>query len=376
MSTEAEEHPFWIAVANRAVEDARSFLEKEPSLASHDFRSDDAKQKDPYDTRYPLIKASFNGDLAMVALLLDHGADIDARSPTEDQRGHGWPIMAAVEHKHYDLAHLLLDRGASLDAHGYCSASLAEELHEAARKAGAPQELARKGFERYIGEQALPDLGVEPPAVVALFARVLEMGAKLSLGSIVLDGDRTLAEALLRKAPTEPGTPHDHPQGTVFENLCNAGSWHGHPWVLELAMRLCPELYSRASAEKAIRRAIVSHNREGTVDDYEALIEAQLVYLTDQGALESVIAEGALLPHFLLAKDYLWKGWCGPESSPSTADSMIRLSELLIRHGFTDLNRTDSESGKTALSQALDRCDGHPGLDQYVDYLKSRGATA
>ncbi|MGI9244043.1 MAG: hypothetical protein ACR2RV_24815, partial [Verrucomicrobiales bacterium] len=163
--------------------------------------------------------------------------------------------------------------------------------------------------------------------------------------------------------------PHDHPAGTVFVTLCNAGSWGGYPKVFDLAMLCCPQLHTPPLAKTAIRRAIVSHNRYGTVSDYEELIEKQLQFLKDQDELQTTIDDRSLMPHLLLAKDYLWSGWCGPETSPSTAESMIRLADLFVRYGFTDINRSDPESGQTPLDLCLAR-KNHPGLNLFADYLR------
>lgn len=363
-------HPFWQALSNNALSEARELLEKEPSLASKDFRTEEEQKKDPYDVRFPLVTACQSGHYEMAELLLQHGADIDAVSPTEEQRVLGKPILVAVTHGHYRLAHLLLDRGASLGAHGYCSASMVEELYEAALKAGASEGMVRKGFDRYLGKSETPPLDPEAPEVLKLFDRVLNMGGQPSLNSIVYEHYYELVEELLRTCPEEPGTPHDHPQGTVFVNLCDAASWHGCPKVFTLAMEICPERHGPEEAKRAIRRALVSHNRVGTVQDYEELIETQLKFLQKTDTLESTIKDGSVSPHFLLAKDYLWPKWCGPESSPSTVESMIALSEMFIRYGFTDLSRRDEESGLTAAEQADKRTS--PGLDQFAAFLRER----
>ena len=373
MSDQPRTHPFWQAVSSNSLELAGALLEKEPSLASKDFRSADEQHKDPYDCRFPLVKACQQGHDAMVELLLQHGADIDAKSPTAEQRGFGEPILVAVESGHYGVANLLLDHGADVNAHGYCSPSIVEELYEAARKVGAPVKLVRKGLEHYLGKTEIPPLDTNAPEVVKLFERTLTLGGIPSLESIVHDRYYELVEELFRKCPEAPGTPHDHPHGTVFVNLCNAGSWGGFPRVFEIAMECCPHLHSPALAKNAISRALVSHNRYGTIHDYEELIETQLLFLKDQEELESTIKDGSLQPHGLLAKNYLWPGWCGPETSPSTAESMIRLTEMFIRYGFDDLNRRDRKSGLTPLAQALERKD-HPGMAKYAAYLVEHGA--
>ncbi|MEM7386922.1 MAG: ankyrin repeat domain-containing protein, partial [Verrucomicrobiota bacterium] len=321
----------------------------------------------------PLVPAAAAGQFEMVELLLKHGADVDAKSPTKDQRELGAPILLAVEHEHYQVAHLLLDHGADVGAFGYCSSSVADELYESARKAGAEQRMIRKGFERYLGKIDLPAMAADVPEVTRLFERVLSLGAEPSLESIIHDGYGELVEDLLRTAPEAPGSKHDHPAGTVFVNICNGASWGGFQKVLEMAMEICPHLHTPDDARRAISRAIRSHNRYGSVQDYLTLIEEQFQFLEAKGVLESTINEGSLKLHYLLAKDYLWPGWCGPESSPSTVESMIELSELFIRYGFDDLNERDNETGFTPLAAAAER-GHHPGLKDYAAYLLETGA--
>ena len=116
----------------------------------------------------------------------------------------------------------------------------------------------------------------------------------------------------------------------------------------------------------------MSHNRSGTVGDYFELIETQLKFLSDQGELESTIADGSLNPHYLLAKHYR-PGRKKPVSGPSTVESMKQLTELFIRFGFDDLNQANSENGLTPLVMAQERKDD-PGLEEYAAYLVERGA--
>ena len=365
------DHPLWLAVQSGDIDVASKLLADDPSLANRDYRA--VEDQDPHTFGFPLVKAADTGNLEMVRLLLDHGADVDAKSPHEEQRELGGPIMHAFEHQFYDVVHLLLDYGASLDAHGWCYPALVELLYDAARKEDAPHELARKGLARYLGAVEGPDIAADAPEVVRLFDRVMNMGGVPSMESLVCHEYYEAIEALLRTCPESPGTQHDHPPGTVLETLCQAASWCGFPKTLDLAMTCCPTLYTPELAINAINRAIVSHNRDGLARDYDALVETQLRYLRDQGELDSIIAHNRLRPHFALAKSYLWPGWYGNDQDPSSVEAMIRLSQLFTEYGFVDFNRVDPESGNTPLAQARSRAD-HPGLSQFADYLVEQGA--
>ncbi len=163
--------------------------------------------------------------------------------------------------------------------------------------------------------------------------------------------------------------------GTVFENIFHAATWYGYAGAVDLAMRCFPELVTIKEAARGVGSALVSHNRDGTVEDFYQLIEGQLEYLHNQGALETIIAEGSLQPHYILAKNYLRPTSYENESSPSTLESMIELSELLVRFGFDDFNYVEPKSGQTALSRAEARIrEGHPGMDAYAAYLIEKGA--
>jgi len=48
----------------------------------------------------------------MATLLLEYSADVNAKSPYEDQREFGMPVLLAVEQAHYHAANLLFDHGA------------------------------------------------------------------------------------------------------------------------------------------------------------------------------------------------------------------------------------------------------------------------
>ena len=362
------ESPFWTAVCNNDIETARQLLERDSSLASKDFRA--VADRNPHTDGFPLYKACAAGHAEMAKLLLDHGADVDAKSPTEKQKELGMPIWWAVNRRDYSLASHLLDRGADVGAYAWANATMVDRLYEYAVQDGAPVEVVRKGFTRYLGTSGETSVSTDAPESVKLLDRVLSLGGQPTMGMIVEANYYDLVEELLQECPEMPGTRHDTPKGTVFESLCNASSWTGHPKVMEMAMTHCPGLHSPSHAKRAIARAITSHNRFGTVDDYYRLIETQLKYLEEKGALDSAIKDGTFLPHHKIAKDYLWPTHLGYGESQSSIESMIELTELFIRFGFDDLHRADAD-GKTPLMLAQERTE-HPGLDQYVAYLNSR----
>ncbi|MGI9240059.1 MAG: ankyrin repeat domain-containing protein, partial [Verrucomicrobiales bacterium] len=193
-SATSSDESFWSAVAANDIGTAREFLEKDASLATRDFRPEKVRRDAPYENRFPLLKACQEGHCEMAEILLEFGADIDCKSPTDEQRGLGWPVLTAVERGHFELAHLLLDHGADIRAHGYCSASMVEEVYELARGAGAPIEMVRKGFECYLGEVDLPPVAADAPEAVRLFDRVLRLGGRPSMDSIIYAGNYALVE--------------------------------------------------------------------------------------------------------------------------------------------------------------------------------------
>ncbi len=140
-------------------------------------------------------------------------------------------------------------------------------------------------------------------------------------------------------------------------------------------MRCCPKLVTIKEATRGVRSALVSHNRDGTVESFYQLSEGQLEYLHREGALEKIIAEGSLQPHYILAKDYFRSTSYENESRPSSLESMLELSELLVRYGFYDFNYVEPKSGQTALARAEARIrKGHRDMDAYAAYLIERGA--
>ena len=68
-------HPLWLAIENGDVAAARTLLEDDPALVSRDFRLE--SEQDPHTFGFPLVRAVDTGNVEMIALLLDHGAEVD-----------------------------------------------------------------------------------------------------------------------------------------------------------------------------------------------------------------------------------------------------------------------------------------------------------
>ena len=84
----------------------RELLDRDPSLAN---------RPSDYVTYYacsgtPLRNAAAGGDIEIVKLLLDRGADPNLRE--EGIAPHGHALYSAVYNRHYEIAQLLLEHGA------------------------------------------------------------------------------------------------------------------------------------------------------------------------------------------------------------------------------------------------------------------------
>ena len=151
-----------------------------------------------------------------------------------------------------------------------------ERLYNRAIIDGADKDIVRIGFKKY-GISCINEEGQasniqkdnQMPESVKLFDRVLSLAGQPSLGSIVRQEHYVLIEELFERCPEMLGTCHDHPSGkTVYENLCNAASWRGYPKVIDIGMRICPRLHTLEISISNVHSALISHNRDGEVEDY------------------------------------------------------------------------------------------------------------
>ncbi|KAI4266488.1 MAG: hypothetical protein L6R38_008706 [Xanthoria sp. 2 TBL-2021] len=105
---------------NADIEAQAPFECRPPTTAQDRFRAIAQEQPDPtasisFDEKEnswtPLLRAASKGDEAAVRLLLDRGANIHARSPTD-----GTPLLHACETMHFTTVDLLLMRGSDIHA--------------------------------------------------------------------------------------------------------------------------------------------------------------------------------------------------------------------------------------------------------------------
>lgn len=366
---------FWKAVCTGDLAKVTSLLEQDASLATLDFRP--PKKQDPHTHGFPLVQAAKDGNLALAQLLLQHGADPDARSPSEDQRELGMPLQLAIENQNYELANLLLDHGASVHGYPYCDQPTIEQLFYQAVEAGAAPEIIRPGFARFLGDDAIAELQApaiteDSPEPVKLFDRFLKLGGQPNLVTLLRTEQNEMLEKMLRTCPDQPAPALDYPRESIFQSLVHSASWFGYPQVIRLAMKICPQHYTGEVAQRALGSAIISHNRDGSWQEYRELIQSQLDYLTEIGELESLRSAGEFQPLYLLAEHYCWPRKYGYKAGVSSPEGLLALAQLFLDYGFDEINYRHPESNRTPLGMTRNR-EGHPGMQEFGQFLLEHG---
>ena len=180
------EAKFWQAVNDGDLETVKSCLEEDSAIASKRFPTHSGIF---YCTDgFPLHAATRNGHWEIAQLLLDNGADPDAKRDLEEiggeHREFGMPLYFTAEQKNYQFANVLLDRGASTMGHPYCDQATIERMFYQVNEA-VPDKIIRRAYASFLPDQAelesqtVADLiGDEKAESVRLFARMVDGGAQ------------------------------------------------------------------------------------------------------------------------------------------------------------------------------------------------------
>ncbi|QEG21595.1 ankyrin repeat domain-containing protein [Mariniblastus fucicola] len=376
---------FWDAITNGLGETAIAMLEEDSTLAGRNYRPDSL-----HTDGFPLYRAANRLDTDLVKALLNAGADPDAKLGVEEPRERGMPLLNAFHESNrrgldnYDVVHLILDYNPSLVAFPYCSTPFVDctfnnlwdteadyqpgETWRYKRDCDAEvAKLFRKAFETYTavkkadGEPVSSDDFPE----LNLLQRVIELGGQPSLFTLVRHEQHALIAELLQHHASDAGPVSNWPRGTVLDNVKGAATWCGYPKSVRACMELCPDLYTPDFARHSIENAITSHNRDGDIDQYFALIKSQLEFLKSKDALNEKYDRGdPFIPLHLVAEDFIQKSHYGfkCERLGTEADA-IRLAKLFIEYGFDP----DSKSPKT--NKTVSETAAEHGLEQLAAFL-------
>ena len=362
---------FWKAVGDGDIKTVKACLEGDSSLASMRFPSDRLY----FLTHgFPLRVAADNGDWDMAQLLLEHGADPDAKRDLEDARAlerepeHlelGMPIIAAYNQGNYEMVHMLLDKGASVHAHPYCAHPFASVVCRDATAAGAPTSMVLRSIPDLDEEDKkkiapVPD---DAPEVVKLYDRILSLGGIPDHGAIAQAGDYETVELLLKKHAA--GASIDHWGDTVHTALLYGSAWRGNAQTVEMCMTICANRHTTYMAQHCIRNAITSHNRPGTFDEYYRVIELNLDYLKAHEAFDK---HDMFTPLQCLVDGYIKEETYGPCPEPPTVEQKLRLAKLCLDKGVDVNHVTPTYCKYTALDLAI--LHGHK---EYAEFLRANG---
>ncbi|MEZ0324663.1 MAG: hypothetical protein ACAH95_02050 [Fimbriimonas sp.] len=259
---------FFAAVRAGDRERVQALLASDPSLVS-------ALDKDSFDAPAINLAASRN-DIPMIDLLLDHGADINARSKW-------WAGgFGALDFANEEVSKHLLKRGASLTAHAAARLGMAKELKQIIAR--DPAVVHQRGGDgqmplHFAANPEIVDILVDAGADLeardidhegtpaqfkvedeAVLRRMLERGAIPDVFMAARLGDAEMLERMLNEDPGalsratgEPGNPrvpvapgaHIYTYTLGFVMLFQVADRFGHAHIYRL-------IYYRASTEQRL----------------------------------------------------------------------------------------------------------------------------
>jgi|GEM_PF-5433155 len=385
MNTNSNDEPsqvmrdtFAAAIKANDLEDVEKLLMSEPTLANADLR--DAERRNVFSNGHPLHRACEQNHDKLAELLLKHGSNPDAPGPDpEDRPVHGMPLhWAAAEHQNYKLANMLLDNGATPNSYPNCDKATIERMFYHAREAGVSNALVRRSFAKFLPDQAELEsqtaselAGKNSAEAIMLFARMVDLGGQPPFTALVREGFDDLLFEMVENSKDEDGTPHDHPNSKVLDNIAGASRWYGYPQLVRRLMEHPSYEYSYEGAISTISVAIGSHNRDGDYAKYREIIVMQLEALKSNGDLEKARAD--YRPLHEMATDFTWHENYGYRADIAKPESFVDLAELFVSWGFDEINHVDAETKHSPLSAAVKR-GHHPGVATYVQWLLDKGA--
>jgi RNA polymerase sigma factor (sigma-70 family) len=317
----------------------RELLARDPSLAN---------RVSGYNSYYigcgaPLKNAAAGGNLEIVKLLLEHGADPNL--PEEGIAPQGHALYSAVYNRHYEIAKLLLEHGAYPNPQVESSA-------DAVWIAIGNGDLKMLGLLGSHGARMLIPNRLEKISYAELKATGVGMPPEV----LAYYGDLEAITALLASDPS-----------LASAEALSMAAQQGHPEVVQLLLAQSPELAKEVTVSKprALAELLFEHGMDPNRPNW--LRKTPLMEFAGSGDVESA---ALFLDHGadLHARDeeqrstpLAWAAMRGQE----------RMVELLLRRG-AQLTLPDGPPWATPLAWATRR--GHAGVVKILTEYGSRGA--
>ncbi len=368
MNEERQNHEFWEAVLQNQVLAVQNILVGSPHLASKNQTPDSLESNG-----FPLVQACKNGSLEMVKVLIENGADPNAEPQRNDRLVFGMPLIHACEQSRPDIIEYLLDHGASVNAYPNCDKPFVTRIYDLAVTSGAQGNMVIQSFaflstDERNAYRLSDESGVDVNAM--LFQKVLDLGGRPPIISMIRNREYVAIELLLRRDPDGTAPPGDWLGKTNFEAAVYGAAWHGDIEAMELCFDVCGSRHTVYAAAFCIHCAIKSHNRDGGFIEYRKIIEMNLNFLKTYGNdLRQLDGFDWFHPLISLSTSFFNSNNYGHRcSTPNTIDNQLELAELFVQHGF-DVNQRLDDPTMTPLSAATTY-----GHERYAEFLRTNGA--